>query len=107
MVYELPGPPNGAGFEHGQENTYFRIGLVLAFQKVVFPDLGLLKQLFIVRETFINRGNGLKGTLPLEDSNRPFLEVRLGVYVCAWGLLGRCSMINRICVLHSLCHAAG
>ena len=25
----LPGPPNGAGFAYRQENTYFRIGLVL------------------------------------------------------------------------------
>ena len=55
------GPPNGAGFEYGQENIYFRIGLVLAILKVVFPDLGLPKQLFIIRETFINRGNGLRG----------------------------------------------
>ena len=53
------GPPNGAGFEYGQENIYFRIGLVLALLKVVFPDLGLPKQIFIIRETFINRGNGL------------------------------------------------
>ena len=53
------GPPNGAGFEYGQENIYFRIGLVLAILKVVFPDLGLPKQIFIIRETFINRGNGL------------------------------------------------
>ena len=29
---------------------------MLAILKVVFPDLGLLKQLFIIRETFINRG---------------------------------------------------
>ena len=49
------GPPNGAGFEYGQENIYFRIGLVLAILKVVFPDLGLPKQIFIIRETFINR----------------------------------------------------
>ena len=55
----LSGPPNGAGFAYGQENTYFRIGLVLAILKVVFPDLELLKQLFILRETFITRGNGL------------------------------------------------
>ena len=47
----LPGPPNAAGFEYGQENTYFRIGLVLVILKVVFPDLGLLKQLCIIRET--------------------------------------------------------
>ena len=51
----LPGPPNGAGFEYGQENTYFRIGLVLAILKVVFQDLGLLKHVFLIRETFTNR----------------------------------------------------
>ena len=43
-------------FEYGQENIYFRIGLVLAILKVVFPDLGLPKQIFFIRETFINRG---------------------------------------------------
>ena len=59
-----PGSPysNGAGFEYGQENIYFRIGLVLAILKVVFPDLGLPKQIFIIRETFINRGKWLIGT---------------------------------------------
>ena len=47
---------SGAGFEYGQENAYFRIGLALAGLKVVFPDLGLLKQLCIIREACINRG---------------------------------------------------
>ena len=40
-------------------NAYFRAGLVLAMLEVVFPDSGLPKHIFIIRETFINRKNGL------------------------------------------------
>ena len=43
----------------GLENTYFRIGLALAILKVV-PALGLLKQFYIIRETFISRGERIR-----------------------------------------------
>ena len=36
------GSLNRAGFEHGQENTYFRIGLVLAYSKSSIPGSGIL-----------------------------------------------------------------
>ena len=52
------GLPNKAGFGRGRENTYVRIGLVLATLKVVFPDLGLPKVGFRVRGLFSIRKKG-------------------------------------------------
>ena len=46
-----PGPPKSAGFEYGQENTYFRIGLVLAYSESSILGFGIPKALFIIRET--------------------------------------------------------
>ena len=56
------GSPNRAGFGHGQEDTYFRIVLVLAILKVVFPELGFSKVGFSIRGTFRIRENGLHPT---------------------------------------------
>ena len=51
-LHVLPGPPNRAGFGHGWENTYFRIGLALATLKVLFPDFGFSKFGFSIRGLF-------------------------------------------------------
>ena len=55
------------GFGYGQDNSYFRIGLALAFLKVVFPDLGFSKTGFSIRGLFSIRKKGLL----FEHTSRP------------------------------------
>ena len=48
---KVQGSPNRAGLEHGQENTCFRIGLVLAYSKSSTPGYGILRISFIISGT--------------------------------------------------------
>ena len=58
VVKVQKGLPNKAGFGLGRENAYFRIGLVLAILRVVFPDLGFRKISFSIRGLFSIRKKG-------------------------------------------------